>query len=66
VHAETDNLAVDLVRLKGGYHLQYIFASVRNAAESEMPMTCKGKGSEIKVMNMLALINIVFRSNNNF
>jgi hypothetical protein len=49
LHAETDNLAVDIVQLQGGYQrqyhcqLQYILASVTVSAESEVPNAVQGE-----------------------
>jgi hypothetical protein len=72
LHAETENIAVDIVQLQGGYQrqyhyqLQYILASVRSSAESQKPMTCEGKSSEMKVRNIFLIItSIVLISNNN-
>jgi hypothetical protein len=58
-HAETVNMAVDLVRLKGGCQLQYILA---------LPKEEKGdQGNEyLKSINNQWLTNVLIRSNNLF
>jgi hypothetical protein len=49
LHAETENIAIDIVQLQGGYQrqyhyqLQYVLASVTSSAESEMSNALQGE-----------------------
>jgi hypothetical protein len=44
LHAETDNIAIDIVQLQGAYQRQYILPSVTSSAECKMPNELRGVG----------------------